>query len=119
MIIIIIITIIVVAAVILVPRGPLVLERNYEVIINCTVVQGSYSYWEIRYILKAPVSKRVGTIAPGISVTANGINKSSLLLNSSDSTIIGLVCYGSYFKDLVNARINITIIGMLINYYRT
>ena len=99
-------------------NGPLVVKTNSEVIINCSISEGSYSYWEILYIRKASVSRRVGTIAPGISVTTYGINMSSLVMNTSDTTIIGLVCYGSTFMAEVKARINLTIYGMLINYYR-
>ena len=40
---------------------------------------------------------------------------SSLVMNTSDTTIIGFVCYGSTFMAEVKARINVTIIGMLIN----
>ena len=66
--IIIIITIIVVAAVMVTPKGPLVLQFNTAITINCTMAIGVlYDHWTVIYD-NATVAGIINDIVPGITI---------------------------------------------------
>ena len=75
-----------------VPQGPLALEKNMEARINCTISKGGYNYWAILYESKEPVVGNVNKIAPGIFVTNYGNNMSSLIIITTDTSIVAIVC---------------------------
>ena len=118
-IIVIIIIIIIIAVVTLIPTGPLYIAINTERTINCSVTGGRFNFW--RVIFKSSTSERdftVGELVPGISIISEASASSSLIVNTTDTFIIGLECNGGFSNEDVTTRINLTIYGMLINYLR-
>ena len=118
-----VVVVIVVAVVTITPTGPLYIAINTERTINCSVSGAAYSGWRVQFSGSTPEIGIIGEIVPGINITSVTISgftssSSSLIMNTSDTSIIGLECRGFVFDQPNTARINLTIYGMLINYYR-
>ena len=87
--------------------------------ITCSFAEGRFNFW--RVIFRSNTSKRgitVGELVPGINITSAALTSSSLIVNTTDTSITGLECEGGFPNEVVTTRINLTIYGMLINYYR-
>ena len=101
------------------PSGPLYIAMNTERIINCSISEGPFNNWGVMFRSNVTVRRiNEGEIVSGINIIKISTfrNSSSLIVNTTDTSIIGLECSGGFTT--MTTRISLTIYGMLINYYR-
>ena len=84
--------------------------------ITCSVTGGTYTGWIIIFRSGATEdSFNDGEIVPGIIIRNANVSSSSLIVNTTDTSIIGFVCTGGSSGKQNTTRINLTIYGMLID----
>ena len=93
---------------------------NTERIITCSISGATYAGWRVIFKSSTAEAGVIGEIVPGINITSVTISSltsssSSLIVNTTDTSIIGLECSGTVFDQPNTERINLTIYGMLIN----
>ena len=88
---------------------------NTERTINCSVVGGPFNFWRVIFRNSTPERGfTIGQLVPGIAIASEASALSSLIVNTTDTSIIGLECNGGFSNEDVTTRINLTIYGMLI-----
>ena len=111
----------------LIPTGPLYIAINTERIINCSITGGNYFGWAVLFMNRTQKHRsEIGEIVPGINLTRKTTDSSSLVMNTTDTSIIGLRCIATSHEvdvigniQVITARINLTIYGMFIKFPRT
>ena len=109
------------------PTGPLYIAINTERIINCSITGGTFFGWTVLFMNRTQQHRsKIGEIVPGINLTSKTTNSSSLVMNTTDTSIIGLRCIATSFEvdvrgniQTIRATINLTIYGMLIKFLRS
>ena len=89
---------------------------NTERTINCSVSGGRYTGWIVIFRSGATEDGTDdGEIIPGINIRSSTVTSASLIVNTTDTSIIGLECTGASSRIQIRTRINLTIYGMLID----
>ena len=106
----------------LTPTGPLYIAINTRENIKCSVTGGIFFVWTVLF---TNITQQHRNDIPGINITSKYMNSSSLVVNTTDTSIIGLrcICFDAIpddngFLQPLMARINLTIYGMLIKFLR-
>ena len=90
---------------------------NTERTINCSVVGGPFNFWRVIFRNSTPERGfTIGELVPGVTIASEASALSALIVNTTDTSIIGLECNGGFSNEDVTTRINLTIYGMLISY---
>ena len=101
----------------LIPTGPLYIAINTRENIKCSVTGGTFIVWTVIFMNSRP---QLTNDIPGINIIVSTINSSSLVVNTTDTSIIGLICIcldaGSL--EQITARISLTIYGRLMKFLR-
>ena len=106
----------------LTPTGPLYIAINTRENIKCSVTGGTFFVWTVIFTNS---TRHHRNDIPGINITSKNMDSSSLVMNTADTSIIGLRCIG--IDDLldvagnvqqITASITLTIYGMLIKFLR-
>ena len=89
---------------------------NTERTINCSISGGVYTGWRVILRSGATEDRFIdGEIVPGINIISATLSSASLIVNTTDTSIMELECTGGSSGKQNTTRINLTIYGMLIN----
>ena len=100
----------------LIPTGPLYIAINTRENIKCSVTGGTFHDWTVIFTNGAQL---LTNDIPGIIMVSTNLNSSSLIVNTTDTSIIGLRCIClDAVSEQITERINLTIYGMLMKFLR-
>ena len=106
----------------IIPTGPLYIAINTRENVKCSVTGGTFIVWTVIFTNS---TQQLRNDIPGINIASKNKNSSSLVVNTTDTSIIGLrcICFDALPDDnglleQITGRINLTIYGMLMKFLR-